>query len=88
MLAATTNPVVVKANSHSYRASELIALMQSRQTVKNFLQRLAVDWVQKEVEAGHVPLARRHRLCRSDVRKLAPGTDGSLRAAGRNALGR
>ncbi|HEX4145804.1 MAG TPA: hypothetical protein VHY91_20025 [Pirellulales bacterium] len=51
----TENPVIVKANSHSYRASELIAIVQSRQMVKNFLQRLAVEWVQKEVEANHIP---------------------------------
>ncbi len=41
--------MVVKANSHSYRASELMALMQSRRIVRNFLQRLALQWVQKRV---------------------------------------
>ena len=51
---ATVNPVVVEANSHSYRASELIALMDSRRIVKNFLQRLAMAWVQKGVDANQV----------------------------------
>ena len=32
----TENPVIVKANSHSYRASELIALVQSRRVVEKF----------------------------------------------------
>jgi hypothetical protein len=49
------NPVVVTANSHSYRASELIALVQSRSVVKNFLQRLAIEWVQKMAEAQKIP---------------------------------
>ncbi|HTU26167.1 MAG TPA: hypothetical protein VMF30_12255, partial [Pirellulales bacterium] len=52
---APENPVIVKTNSHSYRASELSGLVQLRRMVRNFLQRLAITWVQKVAESERIP---------------------------------
>ena len=85
----TENPVVVKVNSHSYRASELGALMQSRQIVRNFLQRLALQWIQKAGRGRLAYSSQQHpRGCRKSGRQLAPGTDGPRGAAGGYPLGR